>query len=877
MNIRLLATKFHIPPWRAMGVTRPHLLARLAAGLDENRKLTLVSAPVGYGKTTLVTEWIHSLNDDNPRVAWLSLDESDNDLERFTGYWLAAFQQVDGTIREKIQPLLSLQQQPPVKILLDELLNELATPGGGWLLALDDYHLISNPQIHEMLEYFLDHQPAHVHLVIITRQDPPLPLARLRARGQMTEIRARDLRFSPDEARRFFACSMKLDLPEETANAIGERTEGWAVGLQLAGLALQNLADRQRFIETFRGSHRYVLDYLAEEVIRQQGEEVRAFLTRTSVLARFNASVCRALTGRADAQAVIAHLEQANLFIVPLDDERNWYRYHQLFADYLQTELAKDELADLYKKAAAWHAEHDLIFEAVRYALASEDDEFAANWIEQAVQMESTWSGGDVATLTRWLEALPAPALQSRPRLSLHASRIFYLAGRFDRAEKLLDQVEQFLRQEPVPQPDAGEMLALAALYRGSIASVRGDFQQAVEQTTFAQARLPRENHLAHARGFFSLGLAYELANQTGRAVQNYLQSSDEARSAGVLFLAVHARCAAAQVQIAQGRLGLAEQTCQAAIQLAEGARLAPLGLAFTVLGAIALQRNDLASAGRLLQDGIALSRQGGLMDDVVLGLAFLASQRAAQGDAAGAFAAIQDANAIIQGYEIQRMTQIAAAYAARLQLFTGQKQAAARWAAEYQARRGAFPGEFEDLTLARVLLASGELEAIPSILHPLLEKADEAGRMQTCIEVMMLLGLLHHARKDAQSALDWLGKSLRLAAPEGYARIYLDEGKPLLELLPKVRHAAPERVDSLLGASQPVSEPLPTPLEQLVDPLSEQELRVLQLVLAGKSNQEIADELVISVGTAKWHVHNILQKLGVNNRAQAIALVRQA
>lgn len=875
MTIRLLATKFHIPPWRAAAVNRPRLLERLSAGLRENRKLTLVSAPAGYGKTTLVTGWIHSLAQEGGslRLAWLSLDEADNDPARFLSYWLAAFQQADGAIGENIQPLLDLPQLPPATILLDELLNELAALEAPILLALDDYHLITHPHIHEALEYFITHQPAPIHLVLTTRADPPLPLARLRARGQMTEIRARDLRFTPEEARRFFDLSLNLSLAEETLRALDERTEGWAAGLHLAGLALQNQtgALRQRFIDTFRGSHRYVLDYLAEEVIRQQGEEIRAFLTQTSILDRFTAAACSALTGRADAQAVIAYLEQANLFIVPLDDERTWYRYHHLFSDYLRTLLNPPEQIELNKKAAAWHEANDLMVEAVQYALASADPDFAADVIERALTKDTTWSGGNVALLSSWLDALPPQALLSRPQLSLNASHILYLSGRFELAEKCIAQTEQALTSVP-DTPGAEQMLALAALYRGSIASVRGDARQAIEQTTFAQARLPRENHLAHARAFFSLGLAYELSGQTGLAVQNYLQSSDEATSAGVLFLAVHARCAAAQVQISQGRLHLAEQTCREAIQLAAGRRMAPLGLAYSILGGIALERNDLAAAGQLLQDGITLARQGGLLDDVILGLVFLSRVRAVQGNPTGALATFQEASSLIQAYGIQRISNLAAAHLARLQLYMGQKQAAAQWAVEYQSIRATSPHEFAELTLARVLLATGELEAIPAILHPLLARATTAGQNQACIEVMLLLALFHQAQKDTPAALAWLGWSLRLAAPEGYARIFLDEGQPLLDLLPGARNNAPEFVNTLLDKSQAAS----GALAALPDPLSEQEQRVLRLIVAGKSNQEIAAELVISVGTAKWHVHNILQKLGVGNRPQAIARARE-
>ena len=874
MQTRFLETKFYIPSWREGGVTRLRLLERLQSGLIERRKLTLVSAPAGYGKTTLIAEWLWTIAD-NSQIAWLSLDESDNDLSRFLGYWVAAFDRVDESLGASAQTLLDMPQLPPLDSFLDGLINNLSALDDSILLVLDDYHLISNPKIHEALEYFLDHQPVQVHLAITTREDPPFPLARMRARGQMTEIRAHDLRFTPEEAGQFFNQSMKLHLTPQSVDDLEKRTEGWAVGLQLAGLALQSLPDPQKFIETFRGSHRYVLDYLAEEVLRQQGEEVRRFLAQTSVLERLNASLCNALTERSDSQTVLTRLEQSNLFIIPLDNERDWYRYHHLFADYLRTELNKSEAADLFKKSALWHEENDLVHEAVKYALASADADFAADVIERALDRHSTWSGGNVALLSSWLDVLPPQVFQSRPRLGLNSSRVLYLSGRFELAEQRINQTEQTLKSLP-DTPELEQMLALAALYRGSIAAVHGDCEQAIEQITFAQSRIPRENHLAHARALFSLGVAYEIGEQTDTAVQNYLQSSDEAQSAGVLFLAINALGAAAQIQIKQGHLRLAEQSCHQAIQLAEGARIAPLGLAWSLLGGIALERNDIPSAEQYLQDGIPLSRQGGLVDDLVLGLAFLARLRTYQGDVANAIAATQEITSQMRKFGVPRMELLAAAIHARIELHMSQTQSAMHWEREYRAVRDESPHEFQDLTLARVLLATGRLEEIPPILNPLLEKAESAGRMQTCIEAMLLLGLFHHAKKDSQSALEWIGKSLRLAAPEGFVRIFLDEGNPLLDLLPKARPAAPELVDSLLGQNQPEGESRSAPIEQLPDPLSEQEIRVLKLIVAGKSNQQIADELVITVGTAKWHVHNVLQKLGVGNRPQAIARARE-
>ncbi len=869
---RLLETKFHTPIWRSNGVIRPRLLDQLQAGLIEQRKLTLVASPAGYGKTTLITSWLNSFSGPTRNI-WLSLEKSDNEPARFLAYWTTAWSRISDFELENILELLDAPQLPPFQNILDEVINPLAGLKEPVILVLDDYHIITNPLIHEMLEYFLEHQPQQTHLVIITRSDPPLPLARLRARSQMVEIRASDLRFTEEEASHFFNQSMQLVLEEKDIQSLEIRTEGWAVGMQLAALALKNLPDPQDFVETFRGSHRYVLDYLAEEVIRQQRDDLREFLIQTSILERFNAESCEAVTGYANSQDLLSELEQANLFLIPLDDDRIWYRYHHLFADFLRTELSKAETEKLYKKAALWHEQNDLLSEAVGYAIASSDLEFLADVIDRGLKKDAIWSTGNLTLYANWLDALPSQAFQSRPALSLNASHILYLLGNFDLAEKQIDQAEHTLNALP-SSPEKERMLALASLYRGSIAAVRGDTGQAIERITFAQERLPKENHLQHARGFFSLALAYQLSGQTELAVEIFLKSSEEAQAAGVLSLAIHALGSAAQVQISQGQLSRAEQACQGAIQIAGGKGLPPLGLAESILGSIALERNDLAAAEEFLQNGIALSHRGGLIDDMLLGLSVLARLQAYQGQISNAFETAQEVNTIIQGFGVERMTILAAAYIANLQLYMGQERAAAQWALEYQAVRASQQREFAELTLVRVLLKTGDRENVPSILDALLKRRQTQGRVRTRMEIMILMALFHRAEEDIPAAVDWLSQALELAAPEGFIRIFLDDGEALLDLLPKARQAAPELVDAILGSLQ--IESGKTPLDQLPEPLSEQETRVLGLIVAGNSNQEIADELVISVGTAKWHVHNILQKLGVSNRSQAIARARE-
>jgi LuxR family maltose regulon positive regulatory protein len=865
----LLKTKLHIPHQRPDIVSRSRLIKQLNERI--HRKLTLFIAPAGYGKTSLASSWIHDLQSGeifNNHITWLSLEEADSEPIRFLSYMIAALQQVAPEIGGDALSLFEMAQSPPITSVLNELINDIAGLDNHVMLVLDDYHVISHPEIHEALGYLVEHQPHQMHLVITSREDPPLPLPRLRARGEMAEIRMHDLRFSLAETTQFFSHAMKLDLEAEVISGLEARTEGWIAGLQLAGFVLKNLPDHQAFMDTFSGSHRFVLDYLTDEVLKSQDDDVRKFLVQTAVLKQFNTDICQAVTGNPNSQNILEQLEQTNMFIVPLDHERVWYRYHTLFADSLRTELSKTEASQLFKKASAWHQANDMIFEAVTYALDSADPEFMADMIDVALQQETVWSSGNLVLYVSWLEKLPAHAFANRPHLSLNAAFVWYLSGRFDEALQHIALAETDLAAQPA-SAEVENLLALAALYRGSIAAVHGDVAQAVELITFAQARLPRADHMAHARAFFSLGLANELSGQAEDAAKNFLRASDQAQSAGVLHLAVHARCSAAQVLIDQGRLHLAEQACLTAIDLADGQRFPPLGIALSILGGIALERNDLDSAEQYLREGLALSRQGMLLDHVIAGMAFYVHLTACQGNTAEFLKAFDEVNAIIEGYGIDRVYSVVAAYYARMQMFFGEWQAVDQWAKSYQAGRPDSPFEYAELTLVRYLLISGEYEEIQAILQPLLDAARREGRFRAGMEIKLLFSRTYQEIGDIPTALKWLSEALEIATPEGFIRLFLDEA-PVLELLPQVRETAPDLVDAILGQKQselvverPAQQPLP-------EPLTEQELKILALIMGGKTNQQIADELVITLGTAKWHVHNILQKLGVNNRTQA-------
>jgi LuxR family maltose regulon positive regulatory protein len=509
-----------------------------------------------------------------------------------------------------------------------------------------------------------------------------------------------------------------------------------------------------------------------------------------------------------------------------------------------------------------------MLFEAVIYALDSADPEFSADMIDVALQHETIWSSGNLVLYSSWLEKLPAQVFANRPRLSLTAAFVLYLSGRFDEALQRIALAETDLATQPA-SPEVENLLALAALYRGSIAAVRGDVAQAIELITFAQSRLPRADHMAHARAYFSLGVANELSGQADAAAKNFLRASDKAQSAGVLHLAVHARCSAAQVLIAQGSLRLAEQACRTAIDLAEGQRFPPLGLALSMLGGIALERNDLVSAEKYLNEGMTLSRQGMLLDHVIAGLAFYVHLTVCRGDSAEFLNTIDEVNAIMAGFGEERFDRVAAAYQARMQLFLADRPTVDQWAKAYQTSRLESPFEYAELTLVRYLLMSEDTEIVPSILQPLLDAARREGRFRASMEIKLLFSRYCQEKEDFPTALKWLSEALQFAAPEGFIRLFLDE-TPMLELLPQVRETAPDLVAAILGQQKSKEGIVKAAQPQLPEPLTEQELNILALIVGGKTNRQIADELVITLGTAKWHVHNILQKLGVKNRMQA-------
>lgn len=892
MPTPLLKTKLYIPPVRPGLVPRPRLIERLNTGL--HRKLTLVSAPAGFGKTALVNVWLRST--DQP-FAWISLDEGDNDPVRFLNYLVAAFRQVDDEIGQAVQHLLEAPQLPPVKPLLTELINDIATQSSSFVLVLDDYHTITEPGVHEAVSFLLERQPPQLHLVIVSRQDPPLPLSRLRGRGQVTEIRQSDLRFTLEEATTFLNRSMGLNLKTSEVAALDAHTEGWIAGLQMAAFALQSrIADGgtnsvPRFIDSFSGRHHFILDYLTDEVLRHQPEPIYRFLLRTCILERMCGSLCDALTDQAaedektltSSRQILEHLQRANLFVVPLDDERRWYRYHRLFAELLRArlqEVAPDQAPGLHRRAATWYDQNALPAQAVHHALAIPDFDLAADVIERAILKAITWSSINVAMFLEWLTALPDDVVRARPRLRLFASRVLYLTGQREETERILQELSDSLQDAP-SIPDAENILGPVIVDRASYAAVRGDVRQAIRLANQALTYWPENNVMMRMRVSSVLGLAHFRAGNVSEAGKAFSQAIAVARAANLGFIAVPLVCSIAEVQIIQGQLRQALQTCRQAMEMAvvDGTRTSVAGFAGLGLSKILYEQNDLPAAERYASESLDLLIQSGTTDSFGIGHALLARIRQARGDDDGALAAIQRAVQIAQGFDIARVSILIGAHQARIWLAQGKLELAARWARDYERlSETEYLRELEDLTLARVFLAQDKPSEPLALLDTLLPPAEDAGRMGTVIEISALRALALRTLGDIDKALGALERALQLAEPEGYARVFIDEGEPMAHLLRQAanRTIAPSYVGQLLAVLGTITKDQPAiDMSSLVEPLSDREIQVLELLADRLSNSEIAQRLFISLPTVKSHTRNIYGKLGVHNRKEAVVRAR--
>ena len=903
--LSVLATKLFIPPRRprATVVDRSRLTERLI--VSDDRRLTLISAPAGFGKTTLLSEWIpHSEH----CVAWLSLDPGDNDPPRFWAYVVAALQTLRSDLGASALALLAVPQSPPIEAILTSLLNDVAAFSDRLGLVLDDYHLIETPAIHTALTFLIDHLPPQMQLMITTRSDPPLPLARWRVRQQLIEIRAADLRFTPDEVAAFLNQVMGLNLSADDVAALEKRTEGWIAGLQLAALSMQGRDDASAFIRSFTGSHAYVIDYLAEEVLQRQAAEVQAFLLRTSILDRMCGPLCDTLADRSDSQRLLEQLEHTNLFIVPLDDRREWFRYHHLFADVLQARLRReypDLRPDLHRRASVWHERHGSPVEAVNHALAAQDFSQAARLIEQ--KSRAMWQRGEVKTLQSWLAALPPDIRRARPQLSLAKAWAALAVSQIAVVETSLLEAEAAMSQ--LAEVEVMPLRAQVDALRSTLANIRQDNAQAIELAHRSLAHLPEGDHFLRGHLAYNLGWAYLSRGDLPAASQKLREAAAFSLSEGDLSTASLALNALGAGLEAQGRLREAATCYQQVIQAIQkdGQPLPVIAAcgAYVRLGGILYEWNQFEESEQYARQGLELNRPFQAGGVVFTGCLVLMRVLKAHGDLAGAIDSLRTAETAARSGGISTAT-LRMVEAVHAQLWLAQRNIAdaAQWATAYDrdlnfpvggdwpdARQLSPIFDYECLTLVRVRMAQGQWAEALRLLMQLQPVVEAGTRQASLIELLTLRAVALQAQAKNIESVTALERALTLAEPEGYIRTFVDEGEPVRLLIADLRLQIEKHdsrlqsyVDKLLAAF-PSSDSSP-PEQQisnqqsiilnLIEPPSERELEVLRLIDEGLSNREIAERLIVGLGTVKTHINNLYRKLDVNSRTQALARARE-
>lgn len=900
-SVPILSTKLYIPPPRPKVVPRSRLIEKLNEGLYG--KLTLISAPAGFGKTTLVSEWLATTGRD---VAWLSLDDGDGDPSRFLTYFVMALQRVSGEIGEDILESLHSLHPLVTEPILTALLNEIADLRDPFILVLDDYHAVDSRSVDDALAFLIEYLPPQMHVVITTREDPNLPLARLRARGQLTEIRAADLRFSHDEATGFLTQAMGLDLEAGDIGALERRTEGWVAGLQLAALSMRDMRDRKdisEFIHAFAGDNRYIVDYLVDEVLEHQPENVRNFLLETSVLDRLCGPLCDAVTVQAGSSGLLEALERGNLFVVPLDDKRQWYRYHHLFADVLKTHLFEQQptlVATLHLRASEWFEANDLTADAVRYAFLAEDMERVANLVELA------WSAMDKsrqsATWLRWARQIPDEMVVKRPVLSVGYAWALLEAGELEAGESRLRDAEWCLENAKaeiivVDESEFQSLPAAIASARAYIAQAHNDTPNTIKYAQQALDLLPEDDHLRRGVPASMLGLASWVIGDLDAAFRAFADAMDSFRKAGNILFAITGTYILADIRLAQGRLREAISVYENSLKLAtEHANPVLKGTAdlYLRLSELLRERGDSKTAAEYMARSEELSEKWGLPRWRYFWCLAQARMKVAQDDFAAALKLLDEAEDLYIRGPVPDMRPVAA-LKARIWIRQGNLDQTLRWAREEGLSADDdlnYVREFEHITLARVLIGQyqqGDAQAIDvalGLIERLRESAEAGGRQGSLIEIHIVAALAYEAIGDVPAALESLERALILAEPEGYVQIFVDEGGVMKRLLAEaLRHGKMATYagrllaafEDKMASSAIHSNSVPALSSQtLIDPLSERELEVLQLVAEGLSNREIAERLFLALDTVKGHNRRIYGKLQVQRRTEAVARARE-
>jgi ATP/maltotriose-dependent transcriptional regulator MalT len=891
----LLATKVAIPRVRTGSLVRPRLFTALEKAFE--RDLTLVSTPAGFGKTTLVADWARIAS---PPVAWLSLDEGDSDPNRFWRYVAAALDQVWPSPDERIGSPVEGRAASSDDLVI-ALVNTLVSLPHDAALVLDDYHTVDSSAVHESMAFLLEHLPTTLHLVIASRSDPPLPLARLRARSQLVELRAADLRFTAEESAAFLREVWELDLAAEGVAVLEDRTEGWAVGLQLAALSLREHPDPASFLAAFSGSNRYVLDYLSEEVLERLPHEIRSFLLRTSILERLTGPLCDAVTNLSGGQLMLEELERANLFLLPLDDERRWYRFHHLFGDLLRAKLAHTdpvEVPELHRRAAGWFEERGLIEEAIRHSVEAVDFDRAARLVEE--HMGETLRRGDGLILSRWLSALPDDVVRTRPNLCLALGWMQLHIGHLDAAERLIDRAEQALGEglnvrEDLELPSMGGMVTEASaaieLVRADLSAARGDLDGLERSARSALAELGGDERGPRSFARFQLACVDWMAGRLNKAEPAFARLLEEGRGTADPFPLETSCFALGQVQAGLGKLGTALQTYREGLAAAtESGHISAFHAAEAHIGIaqVLYQRDQLDEALHHASAGIDLCRHAVEFVLPTIGLLTLAWIRHAKGQEEAALEAADEACRIRpnRAAAFVALWNPAETERARLLLAQGRTQDAERWGEQWGLRADdqvSYAREREHLMLARLLLARRDASRANDLLERLEGAALTQARTQSLIEIRALRALAHQSAGQHEEALTTLGVAVADARSEGYIRVFADEGSPmgalvrrLIRMMPGDRSAGAARVREYVLRVAQAFRTHGADSTRDAELLTARELEVLGLLAAGRSNREIADELVVTLDTVKRHVSHIFDKLGAVNRTEAVTKARQ-
>ncbi len=901
MSGPLLATKLHVPRRSRGVVARP----RLSERLSRESVLTLVCAPAGFGKTTVLTEWLATHAADDAATAWLSLDRRDNDPAVFWAYVITALGRVVDGVGERALALLGAASSP-IESVVATLLNDLAATEGDVVLVLDDYHVIESRDVQGSVAFLLDHVPAHVHVVVASRADPELPIARLRGRGELVELRAADLRFTKDETAAYLNEAMGLGIAAPDVDVLENRTEGWIAALQLAALSLEGRDDVGGFIAGFAGDDRYVVDYLVEEVLQRQPVPVRTFLLQTSVLGRLTGPLCDAVTGQEGGTAMLDRIDRGNLFVVPLDDRRRWYRYHHLFADMLRARLLDerpDSIAELHRRASEWWEQQGERSEAISHAMAGGDVERAADLIELAIPEMSR--GRREATLRHWILALPDEVITVRPVLSVGHAAMSLVHGELGEVDRRLRDAERWLgttadgpgASEPstamvVADAEAFRSLPSAiAVFRAAQAWILGDGAGAISNARRALDQADAEDHQRRGAAAGILGLAYWATGDLEQAHRWWVASQTSLEQAGYFSDMRGCAIAMADIRIAQGHLGDAMSTYERGLLGSAGpgttAEPGPVlrGAADMHVGIAGLlrERNDLAAALAHLETSEALGQHLGLPQNPHRWCVALAGVREAQGDLDGAVALLDEAERLYNGDLFPDVRPIPA-LRTRVLLAQGRIAESLRWVRE----RGLsvddeldYLRECEHITLVRVLLAEHEAERVERplqdacrLLERLLRAADEGGRTGSMIEILALQAVARRTQGDVPASLDALRDALTLAEDEDYVRVFVDAGRRMASLLRAVatKGTAQEAYARRLLAALKATDDGRPATRGLIEPLSARELDVLRLLSTDLDGPAIARELFVSLNTMRTHTKSIFTKLGVNNRRAAVS-----